>query len=396
MAALGAPWSSMRLLTAAKYLGAIIGPTAGATCWADPMKKWRARVDQMSAAQFSATSRMTQYRLRALPVLAYTAQIRPAPNTLPRLERVALERLLKMPHNAVPSAVLAALPEVGVPAPPLATCLGVTALARTAARSSVRQRLQTSLDAAREEHLPLAAFAVRRPHIPGWDNSAIVDNWAEVLDGTPTLPAAASIVEEVLAAGGRGLQARLLEAAVSAARPTTVLAALHPRVTRFLVDAGLPPVLETHFGAALRQLPGSPSMLAVAALRTWVGAWSTPTRQQHEPGGCPFGCSPPATGSMTHLIGCATLWSAAATAIDAPHVSIAARIAAIPSVRIARRRSQGSMYGLMVNAIAVEAYHRRRATMENHVPAAQRLAKQLTVEAARHLLPLRMRPKRAV
>lgn len=80
IASLAAPWSEMRLLTSAKYLGAVIGPLAGAKCWDAPLKKWRARVDQMSAAQVSATSRLTQYRIRALPVFAYTAQIRAAPS----------------------------------------------------------------------------------------------------------------------------------------------------------------------------------------------------------------------------------------------------------------------------------------------------------------------------
>lgn len=153
----------------------------------------------------------------------------------------------------------------------------------------------------------MAAFARRHPDIPGWDNQAIVDTWAEVLDGPPALAAVADIVHEVMAAGGRGLQARLLASATAAARSMSVVAALHPRVHRLLLGAGQPLVPEAQFAAALKSIPGSPPALAAVALRTWVGAWSTPARQQHEPGGCPFVFSPPALGTMKHLLGCEPL-----------------------------------------------------------------------------------------
>lgn len=74
---------------------------------------------------------------------------------------------------------------------------------------------------------------------------------------------------------------------------------------------------------------------------------------------------------------------------------VACRIAAIPTARIVRRRTHGPMYGLMVNAVAVEAYHRRPEAPAPDVPTARHLARQLTIEAARHLMPLRMRPEMA-
>lgn len=95
---------------------------------------------------------------------------------------------------------------------------------------------------------------------------------------------------------------------------------------------------------------------------------------------------------MRHLLACEVLWGAVAAAVDAPPMAIVCRIAAALTARIARRRSQGPAYGLMVNAVAVEAYHRRPEVMAPDV-AAQRLAQQLALEAVRHLLPLRMRPR---
>lgn len=102
--------------------------------------------------------------------------------------------------------------------------------------------MQSALDAAREEHLPLVAFAQLRLGVPGWDNQAIVDTWDEALEGSPALPAAADIVREVMAAGGRGLQARLLSDATAAANTMSVEAALRPRINRVLSDLGQLPV----------------------------------------------------------------------------------------------------------------------------------------------------------
>lgn len=107
------PWSAMTVRGAALYLAAMVGPSAGATIWAAPLQKWRSRVGQVSAAHVSAASRLTQYEVRVLPVLGYTAQLRAPPSDIGRLERVALERLLKVPHNAVPTAVMRALPRIG-------------------------------------------------------------------------------------------------------------------------------------------------------------------------------------------------------------------------------------------------------------------------------------------
>lgn len=120
---------------------------------------------------------LAQYRVRALIVLAYTAQIRAPPRALQKMERIVSERLLKMPHNAVPTAVLASLPELGIPAPPAAHYLCIVTLARAAATSAARRPMHRALDEAREEHLPLAPFAQRRPDVPGLDNAAIVDTW---------------------------------------------------------------------------------------------------------------------------------------------------------------------------------------------------------------------------
>lgn len=193
---------------------------------------------QISAAPVSAASRLTQYRLRVLPVLSYTAQLRPAPRDLGRLERVALERLLQMPHNAVPTAVLHALPRLGVPAPPPASCICLAALTRAATSSAVRERMQQELDVAREAHLPLAAYAQRRPVPPGWDNEAIVDIWSRALGGSPAMPNARRIIQDASTSSSRGLQARLVEDAWSAASAAPVDEAIFPRITRLLITAG--------------------------------------------------------------------------------------------------------------------------------------------------------------
>lgn len=104
--------------------------------------------------------------------------------------------------------------------------------------------------------------------------------------------------------------------------------------------------------------------------------WSTPARQQHEARGCPFGCPPPAESR----------------ALELPHLTVAGRIVAIPTPRVQRARSTGAVTGLLINAVAVEMYHRRPSDPAPSTRAAAVLASSLARDAARHLLPLRMRP----
>lgn len=118
IAALPLPWSLMRVYSDATYLGALVGPTAGRHAWDQPLAKWRSRLDTISGATVSAASRLSQYRLRAFPALSCLAQIRRPPPDLDRKERVALERLMKFLHNALPTQILVNLRAVGIPAPP--------------------------------------------------------------------------------------------------------------------------------------------------------------------------------------------------------------------------------------------------------------------------------------
>lgn len=160
------------------------------------------------------------------------------------------------------------------------------------------------------------------------------------------------------------------------------------------IASGLPPVGMNQFSEAVQCLDGAPPGIAMAALRTWLSAWSTPARQQHEPGPCPFGCAPPATGEMRHMATCTSLWDATQRAVGAPPMRIAEYIAAVPTARIPRRRSAGTTFGLITNAVAVEAYHRRPDALAATLPEARRLAHQMATEATKHLVPLRLRPRR--
>lgn len=179
------------------------------------MAEWRARVDKISGAAVSAASRMTQYRIRALPVLSYLAQIRRPPTDLDRRERVALERLLKFPHNAIPTQILINLRAVGIPLPPPASASCAAAFALAAAQSRARLDALTRLEAARDACLPLAAFAQRPPGTRRWDHPAVLDAWTLALTSDNDLiPDAIDIVGDGREGRRRGLQAQLTGAAL--------------------------------------------------------------------------------------------------------------------------------------------------------------------------------------
>lgn len=139
----------------------------------------------------------------------------------------------------------------------------------------------------------------------------------------------------------RGLQALLTSAALRVRITTPPDEVMWPRVRRLLQDLCIEIPSPQEFRASVATLVWSLPALAAAALRTWLSAWSTPARQQHEPGGCPFGCAPPAVGDTIHLMQCQTLWAAAAAAIGMSVPSVPERIGAMRTPRIQRARSQG-------------------------------------------------------
>lgn len=106
------------------------------------------------------------------------AQVRPPPPELKFRERFTVERIVKVPHNSLPTPVLHALSEVGLPAPPPATAICAATLPCIACAAHARLAATDRLEQAREMYLPLAAYADRFPATPGWDSMAIVDEWS--------------------------------------------------------------------------------------------------------------------------------------------------------------------------------------------------------------------------
>lgn len=385
------------MVTHARHHGsALVGPTAGQHAWDQPLAKWRSRLDTISGAAVSAASRLSQYRLRALPVLSYLAQLRRPPPDLDRKERVALERFLKFPHNALPTQVLSNLRAVGIPAPPPASASCAAAFARAAAQSRARPGALARLRAARAEFLPLAALAQHSPGTPGWDQPSIADLWTlAIAPGDARIPDVADIVNEGHAGRRRGLRAMLTSAALRVRITTPPDEALWARVGRLLHDLGVPRPPPQEFRASVATLCWCPPALASAAIRTWTSAGSTTARQQHEPGGCPSGCAPPAVGDGVHMMQCRALWTAATSAIGMNTPSILERLGITPTPRLQRARSQGPPIGILMNAMAFEIYHWRPRCLAACAEDACRLAESLAKDVARHLAPLRLRPRAA-
>lgn len=209
------------------------------------------------------------------------------------------------------------------------------------------------------------------------------------------IPDVADIVADGRAGRRRGLQAQLTSAALRTMITATLDEVLWPQVNRLLKNlCVVPPPPPLEFRKAVMTLVWCPLALASAAIRSWTSAWSTLARQQHEPGACPFGWAPPLVGDGHHLMQCPTLWAAAASAIDVAVLPIMERLGIVTTPRVQRARSQGPPIGVLMNATAVEIYHRRPRHPAENVEDARLLASSLAKDA-RHLAPLRLRLRAA-
>jgi hypothetical protein len=94
-------WKHFSVASHALYLGAMVGPAAGAHQWTAAMSKWKGRVAKFvsaGAAIISTTAYI--YNSRGLPVLAYLAQLFPMPANFQRAEALALQKMMHLPGNS--------------------------------------------------------------------------------------------------------------------------------------------------------------------------------------------------------------------------------------------------------------------------------------------------------
>lgn len=359
-------WSGFSVASSATYLGAQLGPAV------DHEARWAAAAGKFSKRVLG----MARTCLAPSAGLKYVAMLTPPHSCLDRAEDLAVQRLLRMPHKALPRGFAAHLASVGLPrVRPLAiSCCDM--LRRSARRHAddVRQ-LAAQLAAAREENGSLMSLVneADQPDRLVWRARALVDDLQESLQQDA----------EPLDEGHR-------RAPSSAVRMGEVTSALLPRIAKWFRGRLEEHLLRSGMEHALNAARKSAPCYAVALLRTWCDGWGTSHRRGVGDSCCLF-CGRKDSAGVRHLLRCPLLqkYVSAACGVAMP-CSFRDALCLLPGRRAPgafRSQSRRPSEALFRLAVASETYHkvagRWRASCERHRPVPPCKAAAAAKSAAR-------------
>lgn len=405
-------WRSMAIAFSAPYLGFTIGPAASLVeQWRDPVAKLRSRGSGLNVRQVAPSVLVAEFNRRGAPCASYVAQLVPP---LPDLTKVAdslSERLLHVPHRALPQCVLRAPAAAGLPAPRRADHSSWCALvgASIRLRQSVDVAAETLHDA-RAEHAPLAFLAGESsaPEMCWWAMPAPVEVIRAVLAvlaaplasasaaGAPPAalraprPASSScppppacrpsamppvgsffvIPPEVASAaraaseGPRFVSAVMLRALAAAPSDEALASALLGRLATAIPSLRRDADALARMAGALPALRDASQCVAGHVIRVWTNAVPTAHRTQQGRLPCKICGAPWAANKggdrLVHLIACARLWGGVIRCIGGRAPS--SRVEALglvdwrPHDAPPSRRKKRPWLAHAALAIAVEAY----------------------------------------
>ena len=320
-------WAGFAVKPATKLLGFYVGPKAGEFNWAEPIAKFKARVQCIHHSRASININAYTYNVKALPVMAYQAQLLHLPKENALLERVALHTILRMHINALRHADFFQLSDLGGPKLRSLTAACASTLFRTACKTVTSWRQWTSqLDIAAREFLPLQQYlkGKRTHHI--WDSQPIALNLQDAFMGFPCddrwAPAASQLLCEltidndgVVPVPGDGMlcgkpiqkliYGKFMKMHFTSNIRMTIQARLVDLFAPFTLDFDSLINLDSCFALLRRMGAGK----AITVLKTWTNSWAT-SHRSHDPTilPCLLGCKAK-PDSLIHYLQCPHLYA---------------------------------------------------------------------------------------
>lgn len=356
-------WRDFTICDGVGYLGFRVGPGVSVgDLWRKPLAKYELRTRDMSRGTLAPSACVQYFQQFVAPVLSYVAQLVIPDKRVGEHFEVAVQRLLRVPHRALPKGFGSFLDLVGLRAlrPPEETAR--EARQRTAVRLEAGVQLfRARLQAAREATARLADLRDGAAPVEQrwWRSSAFVDVLWEARVSGPDLPEGRRARSSGRGARGSVSSGRVLEAAV----------ALRPRLRRWFPEARIATALLDRASArALHSVRGCAPTFGVALIRTWTHAWATSQRRGEAV--LPFrGCGRVAGDDVRHVVKCATMRAEIARQSGIPppaslHEALALRTSlAVPRAgRGGRARPPARVMGL---TLLCDAYHKLGGAHQN-------------------------------
>ena len=108
-------WESMSVCNVAKYFGTLLGPHSGLSQWSKSLRKFRDIISTVNVLHLPAELAQGQHTSRALPTLAYIAQIVPPLENAKRIGMNAVMKSLHMCGNSLSYGAVCGLDGLGGP-----------------------------------------------------------------------------------------------------------------------------------------------------------------------------------------------------------------------------------------------------------------------------------------
>lgn len=264
-------WAQFKCVGSAKYLDCEVGPSVS------PLGHWRAalikhddRAKVMASAGVPPPAALHYYDVYVRPVLSYIAQVSEVPHEALRAHDLAAQRLLHLPHRALPRSFGTLLEVVGLKPMRCPRAKRAAMLLQAAARHADDvAACAEELRAARVEYGSLASLADGAPPAEGawWRTRAVADLMQEALRAAEmaTTRAACGSDGGVRRRQRRGPQRCNMESIVQAAT------ALRPRIRRFVSSQIVPDaLLDVAVSKTLESLSKCAPAFGTAVLRTWA------------------------------------------------------------------------------------------------------------------------------
>ena len=109
-------WGHFKVEGKLKYLGAFLGPEAGAQVWTDPVTRYRGRTLKIGASRAAPAAAIAEYNSRAVPTLSNIAQLTPLPAHVWRLDVDGARRMYGFAPNSLEWKQYFGLAVLGFPA----------------------------------------------------------------------------------------------------------------------------------------------------------------------------------------------------------------------------------------------------------------------------------------
>ena len=319
-------WKDMAICSAAKYLGFYLGPASAPLQWKKALVKFQDRVNHIHSCQLPAELAASQYRIKAVPILGYIAQLVRPPCKITRIGLNAVTKTLRMAGQSLSYDAAHSLSFMGGPKFPdlknyLKSCLmRSSAVTLTGFQAVHRDLLDTAI-----ARLPFAQHRYKVCIPDGWDSPAFCSTLCEALAQIPPLtsnPPQVSRVESrarhaTLTQRNLGGPYRPRESKQQAdiykalcANSSTGVSAwaklLNDRATLFEPNhQGFSAEDVQNLASALSHLPDGARMMVT---KTWVNSWAT-SRRMHEPVLHPcFYCGMELGDDLTHYLQCDDFW----------------------------------------------------------------------------------------